>query len=103
MTYRDADVKLCAAVAATLQRHSSKYGLAEATDNAVIINTADGGTVSLVVTRMNLSGQEMVEVDADTFDSLREDSRRLRALEAAGVDNWSGHEHAMSIYHGGGE
>jgi len=35
----------------------------------------------------------------DDLDSLREDAAKLSALEAAGVDNWSGYDYAMEILH----
>lgn len=36
----------------------------------------------------------------DSQEEDREDLRKLRALEAAGVDNWGGYSHAMDILHG---
>lgn len=37
--------------------------------------------------------------NADDLESLREDAAKLSALEAAGVDNWSGYDYAMEILH----
>lgn len=36
-------------------------------------------------------------LDKLELDSLQEDSRKLSALETAGVDNWEGWDHAMEI------
>lgn len=38
-----------------------------------------------------------VEIMATELYDLRRDASKLRALEAAGVDNWSGYETAMEI------
>ena len=38
-------------------------------------------------------------VKTTELESLRQDSARLRALEAAGVDNWDGYDHAMQLLH----
>lgn len=47
------------------------------------------------------SGTGVLEtVTASELASLRKDSEKLNALEAAGVDNWEGYCHAMSILHG---
>ncbi|TYK47186.1 hypothetical protein [Actinomadura decatromicini] len=37
------------------------------------------------------------EVDADELERLREDSRKLAAMERAGVDNWQGIDYAMEL------
>ncbi|WP_067470096.1 hypothetical protein [Actinomadura macra] len=37
------------------------------------------------------------EVDADELARLREADAKLAALEAGGVDNWGGYDHAMSL------
>jgi hypothetical protein len=42
-------------------------------------------------------GDHMVSVPREELEDLRGEVQRLRALEAAGVDNWSGYDHAMSI------
>lgn len=39
-----------------------------------------------------------IEVEATELASLKEDSRFLRALEAAGVDSWEGYRLAIEIY-----
>jgi hypothetical protein len=41
-----------------------------------------------------------VQVDPKELEQLRNDSAKLAALEAAGVDNWEGYSHAMSLYAG---
>lgn len=38
-----------------------------------------------------------VTVDADVLSRLRRDQATLRALQSAGVDNWEGYGHAMSL------
>lgn len=35
------------------------------------------------------------------LEELREDSAKLSALEAAGVDNWSGYDYAMELHREG--
>jgi hypothetical protein len=40
-------------------------------------------------------------VKTSELKSLREDSARLAALNAAGVDNWSGYDYAMQLLHEG--
>lgn len=42
-------------------------------------------------------GDRMVEVPYEELMDLREEARKLRALQEAGVDNWEGHSHAMQI------
>jgi hypothetical protein len=34
------------------------------------------------------------------YQELLHQARKLEALEAAGVDNWRGYDHAMEILHG---
>lgn len=41
----------------------------------------------------------MVSISERFYESLREDSAKLSALECAGVDNWSGYDYAMDILH----
>jgi hypothetical protein len=41
-----------------------------------------------------------VEVSAEELKQLRTDSRKLAALEAAGVDNWEHYGDAMRSLHG---
>jgi hypothetical protein len=38
-----------------------------------------------------------VTISVTELASLREDANKLRALEAAGVDNWEGYDHAMEL------
>lgn len=40
---------------------------------------------------------ETVTISKKEYDSLREDSRFLTALESAGVDNWSGYDFAREL------
>jgi hypothetical protein len=47
----------------------------------------EGGTVTGLWTTLKTT----------ELESLREDSARLAALEAAGVDNWSGYDYAMQL------
>lgn len=42
----------------------------------------------------------MVTVTRSDVAIWERDQAKLRALQAAGVDNWSGYDHAMSILHG---
>jgi len=39
-----------------------------------------------------------VEIEAVVLAGLRNDSKFLKALRAAGVDNWEGFERAVEIY-----
>ena len=43
---------------------------------------------------------EVVHIPKYEYDSLCQDSMKLRALEAAGVDNWEGYSEAVSTYEG---
>ncbi len=43
----------------------------------------------------------VVELNDSEYDKLIEDQRRLRALEAAGVDNWEGYEIALEDFEEG--
>lgn len=38
---------------------------------------------------------EVISVSRKKYDRLMEDSKKLQALEAAGVDNWDGYGFAM--------
>lgn len=96
----DADTRLVNAVAATLRRHSVKYGAAEAAGDTVVISTGDGMAI-LAVRRPGPSAQVLVEIDEEELHALREEARKLRAYEAAGIDAWSGHEYAMELYREG--
>jgi hypothetical protein len=40
---------------------------------------------------------EVIEDYRISIEAHREDSRVLRALEEAGVDNWEGHGYAMEL------
>lgn len=42
-------------------------------------------------------GDDVVTIGAEELHDLRQEAKMLRALEAAGVDNWSGYDHAMEI------
>lgn len=46
------------------------------------------------------SGQEMVTITKDEYDSLCEDRDWVQALEDAGVDNWSGIDYAQELLRG---
>lgn len=39
-----------------------------------------------------------VVMDRSDYDEMQADLRWLRALEAAGVDNWEGYDHAREIF-----
>ncbi len=41
--------------------------------------------------------EEIVNVAKSVYDDLIEASLKLRALEAAGVDNWEGYDSAMEM------
>jgi hypothetical protein len=63
----------------------------------------DDDLESVRVTDQEISGTlTLVPMTLEELASLREDRDMLRALEAAGVDNWEGHDHAMSILRGEG-
>jgi len=42
--------------------------------------------------------EETVTIKKSEYDSLKDDSKKLEALEAMGVDNWQGWDDAMEIY-----
>lgn len=44
--------------------------------------------------------EDQVTIPAQELEELREDQRKLNALETAGVDNWEGYDNAMEILHG---
>ena len=44
--------------------------------------------------------EEMIEITKKEYESLLKDSEWLRALEAAGVDNWEGYDIAIDYYDG---
>ena len=39
----------------------------------------------------------MIEISKDEYNNLIADRDKLRALEAAGVDNWEGYDIAMEM------
>lgn len=41
-----------------------------------------------------------ITITKEQYESFLEDEKMLRALEAAGVDNWEGYDFAMEIYYG---
>lgn len=41
-----------------------------------------------------------VTIPANRFRELTDAEAKLNALEAAGVDNWEGYDHAMDILNG---
>lgn len=42
--------------------------------------------------------EEMITVSQEEYDDLVSDVAFLRALEAAGVDNWEGYDYACEIF-----
>ena len=44
---------------------------------------------------IDLNGEAMIAITKKEYESLLEDSEKLEALEAAGVDNWEGYSDAM--------
>ena len=46
---------------------------------------------------MKIMGEETVTISKKEYEELLERSLELDALDQAGVDNWSGYEHAMEI------
>ena len=42
--------------------------------------------------------EETVTISKKEYESLLEDSKKLTALENAGVDNWEGFDEAREIY-----
>jgi hypothetical protein len=44
--------------------------------------------------------RRMVTIQRTTYVDLVECKRKLDALEAAGVDNWEGYGHAMTVLRG---
>lgn len=47
---------------------------------------------------MNKDKEYMVQVKQELYEDLLERDAWLSALEAAGIDNWEGLDHALSIY-----
>lgn len=44
--------------------------------------------------------EEIIEITKKEYEKFLKDSRLLRALEAAGVDNWEGYDIAIDYYNG---
>lgn len=44
--------------------------------------------------------EEKITIPKSRYNEFVARSNRLGALEAAGVDNWEGYDHAMRILHG---
>lgn len=42
---------------------------------------------------------ETITILKEEYESLLKDVRFLRALEGAGVDNWSGYDYACELFH----
>lgn len=42
--------------------------------------------------------EEMITISEETYFEMLEDSNFLGCLEACGVDNWPGYEHALDMY-----
>lgn len=47
-----------------------------------------------------MDDENKVEISAEELEQLQADSRKLAALEEAGVDNWEGYGYAMEILSG---
>lgn len=47
---------------------------------------------------MSDNNTETVTITKKEYESLLKDSKWLYALEAAGVDNWEGHDFAREIF-----
>ena len=43
---------------------------------------------------------ETITISKDEYEQLQDDSKFLRCLEAAGVDNWDGYDFALEAYQG---
>lgn len=46
---------------------------------------------------------QTVTITQEEHETLMEDREFLRALKAAGVDNWEGYDYACELYHEEGE
>lgn len=42
--------------------------------------------------------EEMITISKFEYEDLKSDSNFLGCLEACGVDNWPGYEHALDMY-----
>lgn len=49
-------------------------------------------------TNVPAPGDNTVVIGEDELFTLRQEAGKLRALEAAGVDNWSGYDYAMDLW-----
>jgi hypothetical protein len=45
----------------------------------------------------NMDEVDLITITKAEYDSLVEDANWLRCLESAGVDNWTGYDHAQEI------
>ena len=59
-----------------------------------------GGSYQTLLRKEKDMPEETVTIPASEYESLKEDRRKLEALEGAGVDNWEGYDYAMEILHG---
>ena len=41
--------------------------------------------------------EETITISKEEYESLLENSKKLEALEGAGVDNWQGYDYAMEL------
>lgn len=82
------------------QRPPDHYGEVHSTATDRLDGTVWSTGHSSAEHREGQKRNEGVLIDPVELGKLREASERLTALEAAGVDNWSGYGHAMSILHG---
>lgn len=76
----------------------------------LLVKLADGTFLPFIPTLDHLLAEDWQEGANERGDELEdkeraeedaEDLAKLRALEAAGVDNWEGYGHAMQILHEG--
>jgi len=44
-----------------------------------------------------MSADEVITITCEEYEALQDDAEWLRALRAAGVDNWQGYEQAQDI------
>jgi len=52
--------------------------------------------VGAITNSMGLSDEELIEIPKEDYHQLVHDQEVLRALQAAGVDNWEGYDRAIS-------
>lgn len=74
----------------------------------LMVKLADGTFLPFIPTLDHLLAEDWQEGanendphGAEELEQLRDDQRKLYALQAAGVDNWPGHDYAMEIYREG--